>query len=270
VEEEDELAAVRGRIDVPASLRLGVRGRPALRCRYEELTCDVGDNQILLAALVLLARSRALSAPTRAQVEEAARLMAVDVTLRPVRPAECLGRDYDRLNIDYRDLHHLARFFLAHLSSDLGDQAAGAPFTLDMAHLFERFVARRLRAALPDHLRLVEHERLDLADEDDRSNPDLVIKDRAGVPVAVLETKYKDGAKLARSDLHQVVFYATALRCPVGALIYPHEVPNPALPVGDVRVHALGFDLAVDPRSTAERLVADVLMRVNLKGVAAE
>ncbi len=70
--------------------------------------------------------------------------------------------DYDRLNIDYRELHHLARFFLAYLSSDLSDQAAGAPFTLDMAHLFERFVARRLRAALPNHLRLVEHERLDL------------------------------------------------------------------------------------------------------------
>jgi 5-methylcytosine-specific restriction enzyme subunit McrC len=254
VEEEDELAAVRGRIDVPASLRLGVRGRPALRCRYQELTCDVGDNQILLAALVLLARSRALSAPTRAQVEEATRLLAVDITLRPVRPAECLGRDYDRLNIDYRELHHLARFFLAHLSSDLGDQAAGAPFTLDMAHLFERFVAGRLRAALPDHLRLLEHPRLDLADDDDRSNPDLVIKDRAGGPVAVLDTKYKDGGKLARSDLHQIVFYATALRCRVAGLVYPHALGDPALRVGDVVVHKLGFDLTATPGTAARDL----------------
>ena len=259
VEEEDELAAVRGRIDVPASLRLGVRGRPALRCRYEELTCDVDDNQILLAALVLLARSRALSAPTRAQVEEATRLLAVDVTLRPVRPAECLGRAYDRLNIDYRELHHLARFFLAHLSSDLGDHAAGAPFTLDMAHLFERFVARRLRAALPDDLRLVEHERLDLADEDDRSNPDLVIKDRAGAPAAVLDTKYKDGGTLARADLHQVVFYATALRCRVAALVYPRQVPDLALSVGDVRVHTVAFDLGVDREAATSRLLATIL-----------
>lgn len=254
VEEEDELAAVQGRIDVPASLRLGLRGRPALRCRYQELTCDVGDNQILLAALVLLASSRALSALTRAQVEQVTRLLAVDVTLRPVRPAECLGRDYDRLNIDYRELHHLARFFLAHLSSDLGDQAAGAPFTLDMAHLFERFVARRLRATLPDHLRLIEKERIPLADEDDRSYPDLVIKDRAGAPVAVLDTKYKDGAALARADLHQVVFYATALRCRVAALVYPHAVDDRALRVGDVVVHQLGFDLAATPGTAARDL----------------
>lgn len=255
VAEEDELAAVRGRIDLAASLRLALRGRPVVRCHFEELTSDVGDNQILLSALVLLARSRALSDRTRVLVEDATRLLAGDITLRLVRPDECLGRDYDTLNADYRGLHRLARFFLAHLSSDLGDLAAGAPFTLDMAHLFERFVARRLAAALPRPFTLAAHERFE-DDKADRANPDLVVRDSVGSPLAVLDTKYKDGTQIGRADLHQVIYYAARLRCRLAVLVYPHALHAPAREVGDIAVHRAGFDLSISPDSAVSRLVA--------------
>jgi 5-methylcytosine-specific restriction enzyme subunit McrC len=68
------------------------------------------------------------------------------VTVRPFAPLDCMGRRYNRLNADYLPLHALCRFFLE--SSGPTHEPGGKlmlPFLVDMARLFEPFVAEWLQ-----------------------------------------------------------------------------------------------------------------------------
>jgi 5-methylcytosine-specific restriction enzyme subunit McrC len=177
-------------------------------------------------------------------VQEAARALGSDVSLVSVQVSDCIGRVYDRLNQDYRPLHGLARFFLEHTASDLGEASTGVPFTLNMAELFERFVAAWLHVHLPANLHLkVQHRMVagDIGRFD--SFVDLMIVDTTGHVVAVLDTKYKDAADPSRSDLHQVVYYATGLACKDAFLVYPNPAAGFDVPVGPKRVRSIAFDL---------------------------
>ena len=248
VEENDDLLVVRGRVELVASARHAGRGDLRLHCAYEELTADIMDNRILLAALDCLRRTSILSDATRRVVQEGHRGLSADVTLVPVRPTDCLHRVYDRLNRDYRELHAYARLFLQHAASDLGERDVGVPFTLDMSKLFERFVAAWLAPRLPLGFRLQSQRHLAIgAAARLDSYIDLVVVDEAWHVRAVLDTKYKAAATPSREDLHQVTFYATATSCRDAFLVYPAPAVPFDLSIGNKRVRSLTFDLSQPP-----------------------
>jgi 5-methylcytosine-specific restriction enzyme subunit McrC len=120
-------------------------------------------------------------------------------------------------------LHALCRFFLE--NSGPAHSSGGHtffPFLVDMAQLFERFVAEWLRKhLLPEyelrgqwHVPLSEQGRLQFI-------IDLVLWDRrTRKPVCVLDTKYKkeeDGT--ASDDVAQVMAYAATQGCKRAVLI---------------------------------------------------
>lgn len=260
VEDDDDLLFVRGRVDLAASARRAVAGDLRLHCAYEDLTADVMDNRILLAALHCLRRTAIPSDATRRRAQEAHRGLSGDVSLTPVRAADCVGRVYDRLNQDYRPLHAYARFFLEHTASDLGESSVGVPFTLNMAELFERFVAAWLREHLPPGLHLRVQHRL-VAGNVGRfdSFVDLLLLDAAGRVRAVLDTKYKDASDPSRGDLHQAVYYATGLECRDAFLVYPSPAPGFDVPVGPKRVRSLVFDLGQPIESSGPAFLRTLL-----------
>lgn len=245
---EEQLPYVSGRLDLQPMVREPWKVRP--RCHYQEHTADIEENQILAWTLSVIGRSGLCTERVSPQVRRAYHLLQSAVSLQPFRARDCVGRLYNRLNDDYHPLHALCRFFLEHggPAHNLGDRTM-LPFLVDMALLYERFVAEWLRAHLPTDLKLKSQERIDIdAAGRIQFKADLVLYDAAtDTPVCVLDTKYKNPNSPATGDIAQVIAYAEAKGCRHAFLIYPTTLPNPLCAnVGTKKVGALTFSLEGD------------------------
>ena len=96
-------------------------------------------------------------------------------------------------------------------------------FLINMAGLYEHFVAEWLGTHLPAGLDLEVQETVRLSKEGDiKFAIDLVVSDRrSGEALAVLDTKYKAPSGPSADDLQQVIAYAQIKRCKEALLIYP-------------------------------------------------
>lgn len=260
----ERLACVRGRLDLHERLR-----RPwdvRLTCSYQEHTADIEDNRILTWALYVIARSGLCPEPIQLLVRKAYRATHHKAPARPVPSSACLNRQYNRLNADYQILHALARLFLENTGPtlDMGDHRM-MPFVVNTARLFELFVAEWLSQHLPSHLMLKAQERVGIGEGRDlHFTIDMVIYDRfSGLPLAVLDAKYKDPDHTAADDVAQVMAYSQARRCALAMLVYPKDTPKPlAARFGDVRVagscFGLGGDLAEAGRVLLEAVITAI------------
>lgn len=244
-----ELPYVRGKVILDRILSTPRANR--ISCLYQEPTVDSEENRILLWTLWRILRSGFCDEGTYATVCHLYRTLAGMVTLQPQQPSACLDRSYNRLNEDYRSIHALCRFFLEGSGPGLavGDHEMLA-FLIDMAHLYERFVATWIVAHAPSRMGVRLQERLHFGSERGHTFAiDVVLYDQqSGQPRAVLDTKYKTPASTpSSSDLAQVVAYATAKGCKDALLVYPVELASPFdQRIGDVRVRTLSFPLTGD------------------------
>ena len=244
---EERLPVVRGRLDLRRLPRTG--HDPRLHCQFEEHTADHPDNQILLDALDRILRSAICRGQARRETRGAHRMLKSAVSPARFTERDTLGRDYNRLNHDYRGLHALSRFFIAHTGpTQRFGSGQMTPFLIKMHDLFEAFVGAWLRENLPDGLSIQEQERGSYDPEGDVGyRIDLVLTDDTGRTLAVLDTKYKRDQKPETQDVAQVVSYATKKGCSEAILIYPWDVgEGKAFRVGGIRVRSLGFPLRGD------------------------
>lgn len=260
----EELPYVRGRINVRQ-----VISKPwdvKVQCDYEEHTADVEENQILAWTVWCIARSGLCTERVLPTVRRAYHLLQGLVTLQPKSPQVCVGRQYNRLNEDYRSLHALCRFFLEQMgpSYEMGERSM-LPFLVDMARLYERFVAEWLKAhretiLLPQGLDIKSQERLYVG-QGIYFDIDLVLQDVAmGVAKYVLDTKYKVPTAPASSDIAQVVAYAEAKGCQEAILVYPMALVEPLdIRVGRIRIRSLTFCLAGDLEQAGYSFLGDLL-----------
>ena len=112
----------------------------------------------------------------------------------PYTSESCVNRKYNRLNEDYRLLHSLFRFFLENTgpSHEVGDHTM-LPFLVDMASLFELFVAKWLQAHPVEGIQTRAQERMLIGENEDLEfRIDLLVTDSAkGNVLAVADTKCK-------------------------------------------------------------------------------
>ena len=240
------LPYLRGQLQVAELLQ-----RPAqidLPCRFHEYTADVPDNQILLWTLQRIARSTLCGERAAAVVRQSVRMLQPTVSARPVTAWECRQRTYSRLNQDYAPLHGLCAFFLEHSGPShlVGDRPA-IPFVVEMARLYERFVAAWLHQNLGAQWRLQIQETHPIT-SDQRFAIDLVLYDaQSGAVRCVMDTKYKVAARINTADVAQVVAYAEAKGATNALLLYPQQPTTPLdTTIGDIRVRTLPFALDGD------------------------
>ena len=274
--EEDDLLALRGRIDFARQFRRGGLLVP-MACTWDDFTADVDENRCLLAGI---RRSLAVPGVPAEDRRRLRRVMAALDSVAEPTSAAALGRlndleanGFTRLNEHYRPALRLARLLLANLTlaDQHGDIAASA-FMVDMNQLFERFVTARLQEALRGRLEVGAQSRLHL-DEQERIviQPDLRLR-RDGADAGVADVKYKltedtkgfdvDEVAGHQSDYYQLFAYATALDVRDGTLIYCADVSGePAAPTSavsrppsvvtvrnaGVRLHAYAVDLSGSP-----------------------
>lgn len=261
VSQSEVLPYVRGKIELAPMLR-----RPwqvDVYCRYEEHTADVEENQILAWTLQRILHS-GLCTEERAlpSVRQAYRLLQQTTTLQPFHAETCVQRVYNRLNSDYYPLHALCHFFLDESgpSHALG-QRRMIPFIVDMARLYERFVAEWLKDALRAHYTVHAQERYAIGGAGPHFDIDLLVSDKTSGQVRwVMDTKYRVPETMPNADdIAQVIAYAEAVGADEAVLIYPVPLGRPLdQRVGKIRVRSLTFALAGDLVEAGQTFLAQL------------
>ena len=255
-----QLAYVRGRLNIRQAIQ-----KPwdvKLRCHYEEHSGDIEENQILAWTLFIIGRSGLCSERVSPTVRQAYHALQGLITLQPISPKYCVGRLYNRLNEDYRPLHALCRFFLesSGASHERGDRTM-LPFLVDMARLYELFVAEWLKTHLPQHFLLKFQEQVNIS-KTAYFRTDLVLYDiSTGTARYILDTKYKTPKQPAADDIAQVVAYAVSKNCHEAILVYPENLTHPLnVLVGDIQVRSLTFSLKDDLDRAGQAFLQNLLV----------
>jgi 5-methylcytosine-specific restriction enzyme subunit McrC len=257
----DELSVVRGRIDTIATI-VGSTVRSRVVCEYDEHTPDILHNQIPLFALHLISKLALSDESIMQTVRRAHRAMRGAVSLVPVSGIDFSRVSYGRLDDDYRPIHVLSRFFIDHVGPSIGGgDSSMLPFTIEMPHLFESFVAEWLRIALHPRWRVTAKHALRIQSNSQLTySVDLIIQDNTssdGRIVAVLDTKYKDADLPSTDDINQVVTYAVESGTSRAFLIYPRLLSRPfTAKIGSITVESLYIDLSARPRPDGSALLA--------------
>lgn len=238
------LPYVRGQLDLRRSRQQP--WQPNLLCRYHEFTVDIPDNQIITYTLDQIARSGLCREPAQSAVRRAYRAWQGIALPHHISVVDCIGRSYHRLNQDYQPLHALCRFFLEHTGPSLasGDHTM-LPFLVNMARLYELFVAQWLQIHLPSPWHVEVQETVTIGQHHElQFDIDLVLYDQQGEARAVLDTKYKAAETAATADINQIVTYAKAKRCHEAILVYPAPLARPLnVQLHDLHLRSLTFAL---------------------------
>ena len=255
----ERLAYIRGRVDLRSALQ-----KPwdvKLKCHYSEQTGDIEDNQILAWTLFIIGRSGLCRESVSSTVRKAFHALQGFVTLKPFKSEACIDRNYHRLNQDYQLLHALCRFFLDNTgpSHESGDREM-LPFLIDMANLYEQFVAEWLKANTPKGFFVKQQHRV-THDQNYFDRIDLLLGDSETKKVQyVLDTKYKAADKVDSDDRHQIVAYANALKCQNAILVYPQNLKQPLeIKHGEIRVRSLTFSLDSDLHEAGKTFLTSLL-----------
>jgi 5-methylcytosine-specific restriction enzyme subunit McrC len=135
------------------------------------------------------------------------------------------------------------------------------PFLVDMARLFESFVAQWLKSHLPPHLRVQPQEKIEIDEAGNVSfQADLVIYEvQSGAVRYVLDTKYKNVAGPSPDDIAQVTAYAHFKQSPEAILIYPAPHRHLHIQRSQIRVRSLTFALAGDLEAAGQEFLSELL-----------
>lgn len=257
-EKSEDLPYISGKITIDSMMRSWTINK---KCEYHELISDIEDNQILAWTLHSIARNGMCAENVLPTVTKAYRSLSNYVTLVPFRGKDCIGRMYNRLNQDYQPLHALCRFFLDQSgpSHREGDNLM-LPFLVDMARLYELFVAEWLKENLPNGYEAKAQERVDIGSLGEVSfDVDLVIYDPlTGLAQYVIDTKYKSVDRPSTSDIAQVVAYAVAKQAKEAILLYPMRIKPFCEYIGDIRVRTLTFDLGDNLQVSGRKFIQEL------------
>ncbi|QGG48041.1 McrC family protein [Heliorestis convoluta] len=136
------------------------------------------------------------------------------------------------------------------------------PFLINMARLYEQFVAQWLVENLPEQYRLKKQERVQIDHDGELiASIDLVIYDwRTNQVLHILDTKYKVVERPSPQDVYQIVAYAVAKECHEAILVYPFQVTNQRIRrIGQIRLRMLSFPLGGDLGEAGQAFLRDLL-----------
>ncbi len=223
---EDDLAFLRGKLQVHRQITRHAVGADRLACEFEELSVDTPLNRVLKAAVERLIGVARSTANVRKLTELRARFEFVGDSRDPSREPVRL----DRTNVAFHRLYGLARLLLGGdwQGTAMGGQQ-GFALLFPMNELFEEFVGRSMRVALARRNVRLQHTGLYALESGQERlfalRPDIVVDGNI-----VIDTKWKrlrtDKRNLGveQADVYQMLAYGHAYEARRLVLLYPwHE-----------------------------------------------
>ena len=235
VPEENELATLRGRLDVTRQFTVLAANPSRLACRYDALSPDIALNQIMKAAVTRLA-SIARAGENRRRLRELAFAYA-DIADVPVAALRWNQLVLDRTNARWHELLSMAKLLLGQrFQTTSAGEGKGFSLLFEMNTLFEEYVARTVRRALAgsDLSVISQGGRMYCLETENgglfQTKPDIIIKRERQV-VQVIDTKWKriaariDDRKqgVSQADVYQMMAYGRLYDCSRLTLLYPHH-----------------------------------------------
>lgn len=231
---EEDLRALRGRLDVARQFTVHAVRPDRLACRFDALDVDTPLLRVMKACVLLLAR-HARRADTQRKLAELRFLLAdVSDVQRGALPWRQVR--IDRASGRWRSLLDLARLLLGTRWQETHADARspdGITLLFPMNDLFERYIAAQLRRALASTaLEIVAQGGFRyclgpwrdgelVAGDSYPTRPDILVK-RGDRVVAVLDTKWKHLSKgVSHTDIYQMIAYARLYSCRRLILLYP-------------------------------------------------
>jgi 5-methylcytosine-specific restriction enzyme subunit McrC len=278
---EEDLPALRGRLDVTRQFTRNAVRPERLACRFDQLEADTPLMQIMAAATVFLARhTRSLG--TRRKLDELRHALA-DVPLLPITRLPWQSVRIDRTNRRWEALFRLASLLLQRDWQATNHQAnapEGLTLLFPMNDLFEKYITVLLRRALAGSgIEVIDQgghraclgaftgEHLESGDVF-RTTPDIMLR-RDREIVAIIDTKWKKLSLdpldrkhgVSQADVYQLMAYARLYRTAELMLLYPGrpgqgcaERAQFGLARGRERLRIATADVSLD-----ERVLADAL-----------
>ncbi|PPC78576.1 calmodulin-binding protein [Pokkaliibacter plantistimulans] len=238
--EEDDLPALRGKLDVRRQFTALAVRPDRLACRYDTLLADTALLRIMKVCVLLL-RRYALASESIRRLDEL-RFLLADVSDVSISNLPWAKVRIDRTNRRWGPLYEMARLFLRRewqaTHHDRWERD-GISLLFPMNDLFEAYIAALTKRALDGTALSVLAQGGNLCclveeGEDGKqvfkTKPDLLIKQGKNT-VMVIDTKWKrisgkdvDPKRgIKENDVYQLMAYARLYRSPEVMLLYPHH-----------------------------------------------
>ena len=275
---EDSISGIRGRVRLEDQLRKHMRLTTPVEVSYDELTPDIDENRMLLAAAERLLRLRRLDPMTTQTLRRVVQRLS-EVQLMRYRKNNLPAIPINRLNKHYENPLTLARLILsdASLELDFGNTSSFG-ILLDMAKVFENFV----HVALKENLSLSEKQfpqgKVLHLDSNDvlKLKPDFSWWENKECEV-IGDIKYKknlgDERKGKEPDIYQLLAYTTAANLNEGFLIYADTEENPEPTSHEIRhtdktLHIETLNLVGEGQEILQRVeqIAEKVKQTKLEG----
>ena len=239
--QEEDLAALRGRLNVLRQFTHHAVRPDRLACRFDSLMSDTPLLRIMKACVLTLRRhARALE--TQRRLDEL-RFLFAEVSDIPVSMLPWSQVRIDRTNRRWEALFGLAKLFLKRewqRTNHESKAGQGIALLFAMNDLFEAYIAALAQRALRNSDLTVHSQgglRYCLMEEGEggrkrfQTTPDILIR-QDGQTVMVIDTKWKRIGRnpedkkrgVSQSDVYQMMAYARLYRCRELMLLYPHHV----------------------------------------------
>lgn len=240
---EDDLPALRGRLNVARQFTMNAVRPDRLSCRFDNLESDTPLMRVMKACVAALHR-HARHYETQRRLGEL-RFLLAEVPDVPVSRLPWDRVVIDRSNRRWRSLFAMAKLFLrrewqaTHRDAKAVD---GISLMFAMNDLFEAYVAAGLRKALRDPaIEVVEQggrlyclghwrEGEEASGRLFQTKPDIILRERATKRNrAIIDTKWKRLSNdptdkkrgVSQADVYQLMAYARLYRCERVMLLYP-------------------------------------------------
>ena len=276
IEEEEDLPALRGRMNIIRQFSVLTIRPDKLACRFDNRSVDIPLNQTILATINLLRRI------TRKQDNRRTLLKMRFVYEEVLETSWTILREqsihFDRTNEHWKEIYQTSRLFLdrVYQSTTLGKQK-GHALLFNMSELFEGYVFRLLKRRLQNRGFRVEEQysgKKVLYNELRRgifgTKLDIAVL-RHGQTKLIIDTKWKRleephnvTTKVDQADVYQMMAYGELYDCPDVVLLYPHnrELGDTLIKEkfyvkeykSNKRIHIATIDVTKSPQECADQL----------------
>lgn len=217
-EKEADISSCRGKIDFN-KLAKNSSASLTLPCQFQELTIDIEENQVILAALKLLLL-HTNNKNLKKEINQLFSKLNDKITLKNLDKEllEQANNNLDRLNNDYKDIFKIVELILSKNDFSLiGNKNNDfSAFLLDMNLLFEKFLYQYFRKKLNSDLRVRYQRSLKNKFKTDSGVSYSLIPDYKFYEndklFKIADAKYKNyqNKKVSAADLYQLTAYALA------------------------------------------------------------
>ena len=226
---DEDLRALRGRLDPVRQFTVHAVRPDRLACRFDALSVDIPLMQIMKACVLFVSRHTRSMATQR-------KLAELRFLFDEVRAVTWKQVRVDRSSRRWNTLLEFARLLLGQRWQEThaaSHEPEGISLLFPMNDLFEAYVAAQLRRALADSgLDVVTQGGLryclgpwregeDTVGTSFSTRPDILVR-RGGKVEIILDTKWKNLTNgVSQADVYQMMAYARIYRSPRLVLLYP-------------------------------------------------